>query len=290
MAPPGAGSPTWVPVEQALVHKTAPDEVLATELANLAGDRTAVAAHWPAAHGRYDRRAGTVGHLLLVVETIRQAGLCLAHRRLDVPLGEQFVFHRISTRLAAPLAELRGAAPAGTVTAVQPTVRLRAGRPSRASLRAEIWHGAQLWATADADYSWLPPAVYARLRALGRDRGAGGGTLVPRPRDAAEGDGRAHRSRVAVDLTDPTYFDHPVDHLPGMLLVGAALAAVTDRPDLPGAATRLAGLDLAFDRFAELDRPTWVRTDAGSGRSDGVPVQLGQDDDVVARGRVFLGG
>ncbi|MGY2002111.1 hypothetical protein [Blastococcus sp. SYSU DS1024] len=89
---------------------------------------------------------------------------------------------------------------------------------------------------------------------------------------------------------DPTYFDQPVDHLPGMLLVDAALRAVALRPELPGAGSRLAGLTLAFDRFAELDRPTWVGTDADSGRSDGVPVRLGQDDDVVARGRVLLGG
>ena len=285
----------WEPVAQGLVHKTAAAEVLVTGLAPVAPQLVAVAARWPAPHRLYDRRAGTVGHLLLVVETIRQAGLCLAHRHVGVPLGEQFIFHRIATRLAAPVEDLEVVTPASTVTLVRPTVRLRAARPAGARLAIEMWHGTTLWATADADFSWAPRPVYERLRAAARDRArAEVARLVPTPRVAGPaergGDG-AERSRVVVDLGDPTYFDHAVDHLPGMLLVDAAVRAAAARAGAPGATARPTGVELTFDRFAELDRPTWARTEPGAGGVEpSVAVTLGQGDAVVARGRVVCAG
>ncbi|WP_198597995.1 AfsA-related hotdog domain-containing protein [Blastococcus atacamensis] len=47
----------------------------------------------------------------------------------------------------------------------------------------------------------------------------------------------------------PTFFDHPSDHLPGMLLIHAALRA--GRPADRGPAGQW-GSDLRFERFAEL--------------------------------------
>ncbi|TYP86206.1 ScbA/BarX family gamma-butyrolactone biosynthesis protein [Blastococcus xanthinilyticus] len=275
----------WRAVEQRLVHKVAAGEVLVTDLAPVSPGLVAVAARWPAGHRLYDRRAGTVGHLLLVVETIRQAGLCVAHAHLGVPLGEQFIFHRMSVRLAAPVAELAGTEPAGTVTTVEPSPRFRGGRPSGAVLAVEIRHEGRLWASAEADYSWTPRRVYDRLRAAGRAvPPPGAGPLVPHPRGPGyDGRSAGGRTPVAVDLTDPTFFDHELDHLPGMLLIDAALRAAAARAGAP-----LVGLDVTFDRFAELDRDTWVRT--RSVRHAGGPavdVRLGQGEEPVARARVL---
>lgn len=290
-AAPDEASVPWSPIGQHLVHKVAAAEVLVTDFAPVTPTLAAVAARWPAGHPRYDRRTGTAGHLLLVVETIRQAGLCLAHLQLGVPVGEQFIFHRIAVRLAAPVAALGGTAPDRTVTTVEPTPRYRAGRPTGATLAVEIRHGGILWATAEADYSSVPRRVYDRLRASARNQAvADGGRLVPSPRDAGPAGRTAagvERSRVLVDLADPTFFDHEVDHLPGMLLIDAALAAAAARA---GGGTALAGVDVTFDRFAELDRPTWVRTEpAPENGEQALAVTVEQGSGPVARGRVIVG-
>ena len=284
-----ACSAPWTPVDRRLVHKAAASEVLATGVVSVSPDLVAVAARWPADHRLFDRGAGTPGHVLLVVETIRQAGLCLAHHHLTVPVGDEFVFHRIRVRLAAPAADLGHLAPDETVTLLEPTLHHRAGRPCAAELAVEVWRGPTLWATASADFSWLPRPVFDRLRAArrGADTPA---ALVPRPRDGAlaeHDEAAALRSRIAVDRADPTFFDHEVDHLPGMLLIDAALrAAAADRR---GAGARPAGVDLAFDRFAELDVPTWALTESAPA-DDGpaTAVVLAQEHGVVAHGRVLL--
>jgi hypothetical protein len=284
----------WTAVGREQVHKTAPAEVLVTALSVVSPDLVAVAARWPAAHRLYDRRPGTVGHLLLVVETIRQAGLCLAHAHLGVPLGERFIFHGMAVRSTAPTSgtgePTGGVAPDGAVTLLEPTLRYRAGRPSGATLTARVEHDATPWATAEADFSWVPGPVYDRLRTAGRDRArAGTGGVIPRPRQAGTVDPTAtgqDRFPVVVDLEDPTFFDHEVDHLPGMLLIDAALRAAAVRSG-PGIVP--VGIDVTFDRFAELDRPTWVRT-RSRGDADGpaVDVVLDQGGSPVARARVLV--
>ncbi|CCG01697.1 ScbA/BarX family gamma-butyrolactone biosynthesis protein [Blastococcus saxobsidens] len=290
-AVPDDAAVPWSPVGQHLVHKAAAAEVLVTDFAAVTPTLAAVATRWPAAHPRYDRRTGTAGHLLLLAETIRQAGLCLAHLQLGIPVGEQFIFHRIAVRLAAPVAALGETAPDRTVTTVEPTPRYRVGRPAGAVLAVEIRHGGDLWATAEADYSSVPRRVYDRLRASARDHAtAGSGRPVPSPRDAGP-DRRTQagveRSRVLVDLADPTFFDHEVDHLPGMLLIDAVLTAAAARA---GSGAALAGIDVTFDRFAELDRPTWVRTGPAPGTDEqALAVALEQGSGPVARGRVLLG-
>ena len=283
-----ASTASWTPVDRRLVHKTAASEVLATGVVSVSCDLVAVASRWPDGHHLFDRRPGTPGHVLLLVETIRQAGLCLAHHHLAVPVGEQFVFHRIRARLAVPVA---GPAlpPEPTTTLLQPTLRHRAGRPSAAELAVEIWRGPTLWATASAGFSWLGRPVFDRLRAAGRAAATATG-LIPCPRDgtlAEQDDTVVRRFPVGVDRGDPTFFDHEVDHLPGMLLIDAALRAAA--ADGRGAGARPAGVDLAFDRFAELDVPTWALTEpAPADDGPATTVVLAQQHGVVASGRVLL--
>lgn len=62
------------------------------------------------------------------------------------------------------------------------------------------------------------------------------------------------RGRLQVDLDDPYHFDHPLDHVPGMALLGGLLDLVRRS----GAANvELAGdrtvLSIAFPAFRELD-------------------------------------
>jgi 2-oxo-3-(phosphooxy)propyl 3-oxoalkanoate synthase len=76
-----------------------------------------------------------------------------------------------------------------------------------------------------------------------------------------EGSDGTWRSQLRVDETNPYFFDHPLDHVPGILLIEGflrltehAVAQQGDGPD--GATAHVSFLDIALDRFCEKDRPT----------------------------------
>jgi 2-oxo-3-(phosphooxy)propyl 3-oxoalkanoate synthase len=70
-------------------------------------------------------------------------------------------------------------------------------------------------------------------------------------------------AEVLVDPTHPYFFEHPVDHVPGLLLIEAVrqtgIAAVHRILGVPlDAAMVVDAFEVAFDRYAELDRPLFV--------------------------------
>nr|WP_240977747.1 AfsA-related hotdog domain-containing protein [Planctomonas sp. JC2975] len=61
------------------------------------------------------------------------------------------------------------------------------------------------------------------------------------------------QARLSVDESDPFFFDHPVDHLPGMLLLHAAALL---HEDVHGAPPR--SLTVGFPAFGELRAETTI--------------------------------
>jgi hypothetical protein len=276
---------TWQAVDRRQVHKAAHAEVLVTDVELLAPDTYAVASQWPRLHACFQPRQDTSPSPLLFIETLRQAGIYITHRYLGVPLGYHFVFKSISAScLSTPPHPVRGHN--RTVVLVIRVCASRGGtRFSGARLEIEAWSGAQHFATAIATYNCLSPAAYSRVRTPP----AGARPPAERTTNPSYPDGHldhqlrsdTHRSMLAVDVEDPTFFDHPVDHLPGMLLIDAALraAGVND----PRRWDRLLGLDLSFQRFAELNTPTAV---TARGARPHVEVEISQDGTVAASGVV----
>ncbi len=65
---------------------------------------------------------------------------------------------------------------------------------------------------------------------------------------------------VVVDEGDRCFFDHPLDHVPGMLLVAGVLDLLRARePGWTEAAGGRLRLSMTFDRMCELGRPVWLR-------------------------------
>ncbi len=98
------------------------------------------------------------------------------------------------------------------------------------------------------------------------------------------GDGDA--MDLVVDTAHPFYFDHPLDHVPGLLLLEAAVQAAQARAAGPCFVSRI---DAAFIKFALLSAP--VRVTCRAAQSDSAQafgVELFQDGRRRARVAVRL--
>ncbi|MFE5398563.1 ScbA/BarX family gamma-butyrolactone biosynthesis protein [Streptomyces sp. NPDC056568] len=263
---------TTVPREY--VHRAAVSEVFLTHWEADSPDRFSVTAQWPRAHALFVPVGGYQDPLLLV-ESVRQTGALLAHAQYEVPFGHQFLMWHMSFD-ARPEALVAGPRPTEVVLRAEcGDITRRGGKLAGMEYHVTVERDGAPLATATAAFSCTSPSVYRRLRG---DRT--GGASVPLPvgivpesvgrqgsRDvvlAAADPHSPHRWQLRVDTAHPVFFDHPVDHVPGMVLLEAARQAAHAATDLPDALP--VGLESAFARYAELDAPCWI--DAEAGRPD----------------------
>jgi hypothetical protein len=279
--PAGSGLLTAT-VPREFVHRVAVAEILLTGWSRTDADRFTITAQWPRAHQLHVSPDRSAYEPLLVAETVRQCGALLAHAAYEVPLGHQFVLQelRVDTR---PEHLAVGAAPAEPVIDITvDEVRRRAGRPVALRYDAVVRLGGERVATGRIAVSWTNESVYRRLRG-GRTADVGA-LWLPRPLPPplpADAVGRALRSDVLlspgdrpgrwllrVDTAHPVFFDHPLDHIPGMLLLEAARQAVRAH----GGAERRAPVSFhaTFHQYAEFDRPVWMEVS----EEDGADVQV----------------
>ncbi|MFJ4671221.1 AfsA-related hotdog domain-containing protein [Kitasatospora purpeofusca] len=97
---------------------------------------------------------------------------------------------------------------------------------------------------------------------------------------------------VVVDEKDLCFFDHPLDHVPGMVLVAGVLDVLGTRaPEWVDADGGRLRLSMSFDRMCELGSPVWLR--GGPIAADDGPawelVAL-QDGEAVSRASIRFGG
>lgn len=90
--------------------------------------------------------------------------------------------------------------------------------------------------------------------------------------------GGVSRGVIRVDLHDPVFFDHPLDHVPGILLVVAGLELAEHAAMLRPAHVIFR---LTFTRFCELDAPVEVSATSETGRN---PLEFIQSGRCTARG------
>ncbi|MFG2129928.1 ScbA/BarX family gamma-butyrolactone biosynthesis protein [Streptomyces sp. NPDC048751] len=265
-------------VPRQLVHRAAVAETYLTGWNRTGADRFAVSAQWPRAHGLHVSSDWSAYDPLLVVETVRQSGTLLMHTGYDVPLDHQFVLQEFQVD-TFPEHLFVGPRPAELVVEIDFTqVRYRGTRPASARYQASVLRAGALVATADVAFTCVGPAVYRRLRG-GRAPETVSAVPVPpglppaavdrvQPGDVVLApDDRPDRWQLRVHTAHPVFFDHPLDHVPGMLLMEAARQAAhlrsSDR-EVP------VSYHATFHRFAELDQPAWIEASGG----DGTKVQV----------------
>jgi hypothetical protein len=264
---------TTVPKE--FVHRAAVAEVMLTGWKRIDDSHFTVSAQWPRGHSFFTA-VEDCHDPLIAAETIRQVGSLLAHAEFGVPLDHHFLLWELSVDVR-PEQLLVGGAPASLELDVHcPEIKWR-GR-SLASLRYEVVmrRDGQVVATGRTFYSCASPAVYRRVRA---NRTLGGdcpklpltAPVAPQsvgrmsPMDVvlsplAEG----NRWQLRMDTRHPVLFDHPVDHVPGMVLIEAARQATAT---LLGGSFLPLSLTSTFQRYTELDSPCVIEAGFAPGGS-----------------------
>lgn len=267
----------WLPVSGELVHKRRPDAVRVKRWRMLEDDLFEVSTGWEHCHPIFARGSSGGPDLILAAESLRQCVILIAHTAYAVPLDAAFVMNGISLHLlpqhqqGLELSEV-------LVTVRCHDVRRRGNLLHSMGIKLIFQHRGHRIAEGTGDLLVLPPRLYRRFR-NGRTQ-----PLERVPHELVDpvvvGKHRAQDvllSRngvewtVQADTDHPVLFDHPSDHLPGMLLLEAARQAVrAEHPELePYAFTAV------FHRYAEFDpAPRLALHRNGSGA---VAAQLHQD-------------
>ncbi|PKT67451.1 hypothetical protein CW362_40330, partial [Streptomyces populi] len=274
-------------VPRQYVHKRAESEVLLNGWLPVGENRHRVTARWPLGHSFYGPTDG-LHDPLLVAETVRQCVPLLSHAAYGVPFGHRQTWSRFGYRIDPAVLAATGTDAAVELRITCSDVLRRGSRLASLTMNAELLVDGLFLGTAHTTFANLSPAVYPRLRGPYADLAEATRRAVPLappmpPVQVARAEhtdvvlsptNSPARHQLRVDLSHPALFDHPVDHVPGMLLLEAARQAThaVARPRPVVATAR----EASFTRYVELDAPCWIHTEpaADTPRAATGPVRL----------------
>ncbi|WP_380168359.1 ScbA/BarX family gamma-butyrolactone biosynthesis protein [Jannaschia sp. R86511] len=273
-------------LDRSLVHRWSVAEVFVTALRCEGQDRVEAVAQWPRHHAYFDTGDGNYC-ILLGAETFRQTAIAALHTMGVASAVDHFVMKQMRVRwVTAP--QLVGVRPfdLGVTLSLTPAVR-----PGRFDLEVSMATAEGTVVSGSGTVIVLRPQVFEALRA-GRVRPVGRMDGPPdidcravgrtRARDVvlvAQGE---HRWELRVDTTHATLFDHPSDHLPGMLLFEAARQAALLTSD----GRQVVSIGAHFGSYLEVDEPTLVELVP---QADHLSVTVRQADLVGATFQVVVG-
>lgn len=267
-------------VDKRLAHKWAIGEVLLTSFEAVDENSMRLTAYLPQSHFFYNDRPGSLrtNDFAVIVEACRQACFLVAHELLQVPKEQQFLLKSIE----AALVESR---PMTSQHEIEIAAVVRGQRFRGSSLSGMFWDFSVsdedgTFATASFEQTWIDRTPWRQTRELMRvSRGLEGpspfstGRLVP-PTDPASvgrafaenvviGDPRHDQSRwtaqASLTTDHPTLFDHPIDHVYGMVQLEMArqlcVAALSRSQGLDPQEFALSATKSEYMTTGELDLP-----------------------------------
>jgi 2-oxo-3-(phosphooxy)propyl 3-oxoalkanoate synthase len=275
LLPPAASSLQFdATVPRRLVHRAAVAETFLTDAAEADEDRFVVAAQLPRSHSLFNDGPAQYHDLLILAEVVRQAGTLLSHRFYDVAEGTIFPLRRAQIEID----DIQGLATAHTASDMVADVRISdlqryGGVLTSMTLRAQLIVGGRRIGSATGAMNFVSPTGYSALRGSRPPGDSGPALEAPRtaPRRVGRHDVRnvvvseprpgssagRYSCAIIADTGHPAFFDHPQDHLPGMLLLEAyrqtALLAAADACAWAPESLLVVACDATFARYAELD-------------------------------------
>jgi hypothetical protein len=297
---PSAGSALFErTVPPRLVHRVHDTDVFVTNVRVLSYNTFEVGVRWPGSHDFYGPPTSDTHDPLLFLESVRQAGLLLAHVAFDIPNEYKFIIHEKRFSLSTSGLRTNGTEPVDVYLIVTAHDIRRRGR-GFAGMRFDfacMRDGEQI---AFAQYVWscVSAAGYDKLRGDYR-------TAMPPARagrDLVAGATVGRRDELDVMLAEtpdagvwelciapdhPSVYDHHFDHVPGTGAIEAARQAALLALGRPTALPIKS--DFTFQHYLEFHQPCLVRAevDPEDGPST-VRITFEQDGRVAAQGTLQM--
>ncbi|GAB3461968.1 ScbA/BarX family gamma-butyrolactone biosynthesis protein [Actinophytocola sediminis] len=265
-------------VPPGLVRRINSSDVFVTRLTQLETDRFEVGVRWPGTHSFYRPAASNLHDPLLFLESVREAGVLIAHAGYQIPMAFKFLTRDKRFRVES-LEGLRtnGSDPVDVTLVVSAReIQRRAKSFAGMLFEAECYREGVRIGTAAYRWSCVSAAGYTRLRGRYRDAvpevpaGASPvhhdlvGRCAPIDVMLADTDGE-NTWLLRVDPEHGVVYDHPMDHVPGNAIIEAGRQAAllaSGQPDgLPS------GGHLDFHRYIEFDQPCTVTAEPVAGTS-----------------------
>ncbi|MDI3389980.1 ScbA/BarX family gamma-butyrolactone biosynthesis protein [Streptomyces sp. B-S-A8] len=263
--------PTSAPsaVTTRFVRKTDPAEALVTSWRAISDTEHVVTAAWPRTHSFYAPDTDFYSPLLYT-ESIRQGLAVLSHTAFGIPLDHRLGWESFSST-AVPAALRRTSEPVAVDLQITHTsvTRRRLGS-THLTAHIEATRDGEHLGTADIRYVTHPGAIYNRLRGRYADAKQAFATALPHgpavsPSLVGRDDERdvvlsptedPYRWQLRADISHTVLFDHPHDHIPGMVIL-EAFSQATQLLSAPYRTLPVA-FDTTFRRYVELDQPCWI--------------------------------
>ena len=303
-------------VDRRLLHRYNLSVVFLTDLHRSGQSEFVAAALLPARHPHYTSHTGAAGRIpdpMLLLECCRQAETYAAHVLFDVDLETRFVLRSWSATFDLDrMADLQHGQLELVIAATTAGARRVAERLRALDYDMRLLVTGQQVGRVRMSVAYVPPDAYAVLRNRGRDQPppsshARPAVITGRPvdphrvgrvhaTDTVLLDAAASHGRVSailrLPLENPSLFDHPQDHVPGMVLVEAArqLATLATARWGAGAPDRgvMTAMDGSFSAYADLDELITLTARRAGDDGSAVEVTVQQRGADVARVRVDL--
>jgi 2-oxo-3-(phosphooxy)propyl 3-oxoalkanoate synthase len=287
-----------------LVHRSSVAEVFVTDSLQVGPDHYAVAAQLPRGHVMQEQQ---IYDPSLLVETARQAGVLVSHRHLDVPMDRAFVMNRLTMRITNIEALSQGESP-GRLT-IDFTTSLNTN--SRGRMRGYEFTGGWVIdgatvAEGTGSLTFMSKRAHQMLRTQARSHLDPDAVAAPTPLPATPATvGRRDRRNVVItepaavhpnrwsatiapDFSHPHLFDHPLDHLPGNLVIEASrqltVAAVAKSWGVDPSRLVPVGLETTFTGYCENDITTALEAEVSPFRRSALGLVAGAEVDVTQCG------
>jgi A-factor biosynthesis hotdog domain len=305
-------------VARELVHRRALAEVLIADTVQVAEDEFLLGTQLPRAHTLWSDRRYPYHDPLITVEICRQACIATLQRYYHVGPDWQLISKQIDLRVfnLDAYTDREDAPPEAILRARISNKQLRRGVLHEITIDSELSIDGVPGGTVTADVVVLPRKTFDRLRAqqlrhkllddspparvqpldsadVGRifDQNVAIGECDPSERSAP---GEC-RYRAIVNQMHPCFFDHPLDHVPGALVMEiyrqAAIATAT-RANAGTASTAIVTrCDVQFSDFAELQAGVECSASAIDEPQDErvqIASTLHQLDKQIGEGRIEL--
>ncbi|MEU9100340.1 ScbA/BarX family gamma-butyrolactone biosynthesis protein [Streptomyces sp. NPDC048361] len=239
-------------------------EVFVVDCLHLCDSEQTVTVAWPRAHAFYTPTPHAHSPLLFT-ESVRQALAVSCHTALGIPMDYHLGWTYLN--LAVVPEALRTTRRPATLDLRIVHSAIKRRRLGSVQLTAHVQGTMDgVYAgSAEVHYSAHPTSIYNRLRGPYADRTAFLRAAPPTSAVAPGRVGRTHtrdvvlsptgatdRWRLRVDTGHSVLYDHPHDHIPGMVLLEAVSQAA--RACFAAPATPVA-FDTTFDGYVEFDAP-----------------------------------